>query len=884
MNENIIHREADEATPTPLAFRKYLQGRGILADGLDPLDGKPRIQTADLVSPIDGRIWQKAKEDDANFKLESKFYGCPIRPFEGLIIYHQVCLDKVKRFRVRWLGDSLTYRSEEPDPTSGKTGSEVIEAPRWESNAGAGSAPYLAALLPEYLGDVSVPLLIVESPIKAIALAQYGFAVIGKGGAETGLQAPSKAKDKVLALHSEANRVTWQGRTVYLIMDSGQSRNAKVARGVARDAKLLREAGADVRVCYLPERKPKGQNQADPKSYDWGPDDYIAHVLYRTYGGLWRVALTEKLLDKAAYIAVKTAKLAIWELLANAKPGDPLTRVQESTEEERDALLGDLPFVASLDFLTGVEKERVSKAFGRGKKLEIKAAEKDFKISASAKNERESEVDPLEEVLDGHSYVRDHQRRMYARIGSHMVPADSDEFIEKAAFEIREKGGGFTSKDAINTALLAIAGGGLDTVDVPIRVTRRDGKLYLDLARESGEVVEISATGCKILEASHIGFYRPNSMQALPLPVFPPEGGIGAALEPFRQLLALEADDWWSVLAWLFAALGSTGTYPILVCKGEAGAGKTTRTKLIREVIDPREPAVSRIPKDVDDVIVTAANSYAIAYDNLRHIPQDMSDMFCILATGGGAEKRTLYTTLGLTSVKLVKPLLFTGIAEVAKEPDLLDRSLSCTFRKFEGRTLTEDEIKERMEEIWPTVLGALCLACSRALARPVTEGADGIRMRGPALWGASCLQNPEAIFEAYRRSKEEATVIGTEDGIARVVIDYMAVERSFYGKAGALLEALETFFLEGKDQKAKLPRWWPGSTNKLGSELAMHVADLRAMGVTMEKEKVGRGAQRGIFYRLEAGEELEAPSDEEDEDGPSDDEEEETAAFLSVV
>jgi polynucleotide 5'-kinase involved in rRNA processing len=51
------------------------------------------------------------------------------------------------------------------------------------------------------------------------------------------------------------------------------------------------------------------------------------------------------------------------------------------------------------------------------------------------------------------------------------------------------------------------------------------------------------------------------------------------------------------VVAWLMSCLRDTGVYPVLMIHGESGSGKTILTKLLMDIIDPRdEKALSLEP------------------------------------------------------------------------------------------------------------------------------------------------------------------------------------------------------------------------------------------------------------------------------------------------
>ena len=85
------------------------------------------------------------------------------------------------------------------------------------------------------------------------------------------------------------------------------------------------------------------------------------------------------------------------------------------------------------------------------------------------------------------------------------------------------------------------------------------------------EVIEVAATGWRVLQRPPVTFQRRPGM--LPLPR-PKAGGSLADLRPF---INVSSDvDWYIVVAWLVSALRPCGPYPVLTLHGEQGAAKST--------------------------------------------------------------------------------------------------------------------------------------------------------------------------------------------------------------------------------------------------------------------------------------------------------------------
>jgi DNA polymerase I-like protein with 3'-5' exonuclease and polymerase domains len=149
------------------------------------------------------------------------------------------------------------------------------------------------------------PLYVVESPGKALALQDKGFEAIGLGGVQTTL---TKKDHK---LNDSWQAVALFRREVVIVSDAGRAWNSDVARGEARLALALEQAGAKVKVAALPPRE---------GGADQGPDDFL----------------------------VASGCAALRKVLDAAVAADPVTRAKTSSGEDAIKLLGDLPFLWSL--------------------------------------------------------------------------------------------------------------------------------------------------------------------------------------------------------------------------------------------------------------------------------------------------------------------------------------------------------------------------------------------------------------------------------------------------------------------------------------------------------------------------------------------------------
>jgi len=149
---------------------------------------------------------------------------------------------------------------------------------------GSSVHPYLPQIVPASVwNDTTIPIAIVEGPVKALALCLRGIPTIGLGGIKTGHDTKAWEEHRMLRLHGEFERVALKGRRVVVYFDAGLRNNPDVVEGASRMAFALQQAGANVFLTCPPPKK---------NGEDRGPDDYLV----AEDGG---EEATRKILDRA---------------------------------------------------------------------------------------------------------------------------------------------------------------------------------------------------------------------------------------------------------------------------------------------------------------------------------------------------------------------------------------------------------------------------------------------------------------------------------------------------------------------------------------------------------------------------------------------------------
>ncbi len=381
-----------------------------------------------------------------------------------------------------------------------------------------------------------------------------------------------------------------------------------------------------------------------------------------------------------------------------------------------------------------------------------------------------------------------------------------------------------TIQDAMNT-LEAKARASGKKESVFTRHAFQNGNLYIDLANEQWQVVEISAEGWKVLDQSPVAFRRLKGI--LPLPI-PERGGSIADMRTFFNVR--DEQDWTLLLGWLVGTLHPTGPYAHLVITGPKGSAKSTATKRVKALIDPNIAGLRNLPKDDRDMAIEARNNWLLAYDNLSHISIGFSDALCRLATGGAFSTRKLHSDDDEVLFSFKRPVVLNTIEDIVKRTDLLDRVVLINLEQVEGYK-SDQELEDEFNEARPRLLGTLYDAVSVALRDYRSVQVDKtFRMADFAKWAKASEQSlgfNEGDFEkAYKQNKEVVNDLVIESNpIAHAILTLMRLEREWVGTASELLSKL--IQPDGTPE-----REWPKKANQLTNKLRQIESNLRERGV----------------------------------------------------
>jgi energy-coupling factor transporter ATP-binding protein EcfA2 len=371
------------------------------------------------------------------------------------------------------------------------------------------------------------------------------------------------------------------------------------------------------------------------------------------------------------------------------------------------------------------------------------------------------------------------------------------------------------------------------TRDVAVRLAAHGGRIYLDLADDHGRVVEVDATGYRIVTDPPVRFIHPPGQQALPVPV---DSGEIAAL---RALANVGDADWAMLTGVLVAAMRPGYSIPVTAVLGEHGSGKTTICRMIQALLDPSTTGLRAEPSDTRDLFIAAKSNWLIGLDNVSQIPNWMSDCLCRLATGGGFATRKLRTDAEEQLFQALRPVLINGIGCPITQPDLLDRAVLIQMLPVpDENRRTEAEIWGAFHEMRPRLLGAILRAVSSAMRNLPSVRLPALpRMADFITWATAAERElgfrPGTMSAAYAGNRRVAQRIAIEDSvIVHPLLDFMRHRRTWAGTARHLLAALEEV-AQRNERSARAG--WPARASHLLNSLRRASPTLRGEGIDVE-------------------------------------------------
>lgn len=367
------------------------------------------------------------------------------------------------------------------------------------------------------------------------------------------------------------------------------------------------------------------------------------------------------------------------------------------------------------------------------------------------------------------------------------------------------------------------------------RVAQLNGKFYYNLQNDDGEVVEVSKEGWEVVSGDKVPFlFKEGAGKSQ---VTPKRGG---NLEQLLSVINIKnKDEQMLLLSTLPVRLIRDIDQAIAYIFGPAGSAKTTLLRMIKDLLDPSTGGVSLPVRKIDNLLTLLNQTWVFANDNISKIKDELSDVLCVVATGGEEARRTLYKDIDVTVLSVKNPVYITGVNVEATKSDLMSRIML-----FKTETVPRDEVRSG-SEIWhefeamkPELLGALFDTLVKAMQiKDTLNHQSSFRMNDFALWGAACAEVLGYGATAFEDALEQASKNRAYDAIysssaGRALLNYLDEKYEFKGTMTDLLKAL-------KDSRTTNDMEWHETVATNPAALSKKLRELEnslsAVGVTVD-------------------------------------------------
>jgi hypothetical protein len=308
--------------------------------------------------------------------------------------------------------------------------------------------------------------------------------------------------------------------------------------------------------------------------------------------------------------------------------------------------------------------------------------------------------------------------------------------------------------------------------------------------------------------------------------------------ELFRFINVSDHYDQLLILVYLICAFIPNIPRPILSAHGSQGSAKTTGLKIIRELIDPSEPAIVSPPKDAKEFVQLASHNYVLLLDNLSFLTETQSDALSRFVTGDGYAKRSLFTDDDDFLYSFRRVVGLSGINQIATKPDLLSRCLIIKFERIAPeKRVTENALWKEFKLLKPKFFGALLTAVSKTLANINESETKFVRLAdfhqyASAAADALGFSQSDLDFALSKNTDRQNEESLESSGVAKAIMRFMEGKDYFSGSSSLLYQELAEI---AKNEFSKSN--FPNGSNWLWKKIELVLPNLIEVGITCEHD-----------------------------------------------
>lgn len=455
----------------------------------------------------------------------------------------------------------------------------------------------------------------------------------------------------------------------------------------------------------------------------------------------------------------------------------------------------------------------------------------------------------LKSICDTYEYFKDESGKPYAEVvdphgKSTTIEIQSEDFYNNLKNDFVKKHGKFPQITEIKNVadLFHYSVKTSDNIEaLCLRFGDKNGENYIDLNNSKNESVFIWNKGWAITTNPEVKFKRTGQQKELCHPADREQGDFKLIL---KYLKLRNKTQEMLALASICAFARTDIIRPILCFVGPPGSAKTTNSKIIRALIDPREPLMNNTFDNAKDLALIFSQNALPFFDNQPKIGRNKSDMLCTAITGAGFENKKNYTDGDLYHLSYKRGVLMTALELPSLMPDFLDRSVHIELDRISDKDRRSDQdMWEEFEEDKPKIFAGMLNTIAKAKAwehyltmyrKP--RLADFARFGACVSYVLGYSENDfvRELFQNVESDKQRELILN--DAVAMAIVSMIDENGKFEGTTTELANTLNRYIA---NQNQKL------SGVVLGRKLKRLTYELSGAGITIEKLKHSNDGSR---------------------------------------
>ena len=391
-----------------------------------------------------------------------------------------------------------------------------------------------------------------------------------------------------------------------------------------------------------------------------------------------------------------------------------------------------------------------------------------------------------------------------------------------------------------------------ETIPLNVRLAREDNAqglpetIYYDL-RDGAYAIKITADSWHIVPTP-VKFRCFDHL----LPQVKPLKTGSRRLECLRPLMPnLKNDDWLLYQVFLVSLFVPNFPRPLLSVDGPNGGGKSSLLKLTADLADPSSISAGLSMIRNAEEIRRLANKYQLLYfDNASRLSFDVSDLLCVLSTGGSSVRRQLYETdSDLIYSNVYRSVLICGIPRVAERADLVERCINLSLSRIESSERhPQSELDSYYKEHKAEILGSIMNILSDALGKVGKTKLKNLpRLADFATLGYSIAEsidgyNGDMFMKAYERMRKRSDQFAIDASPVAQAVQYLLSSTDEW--SGRPTEAWQLKIKDEHEitteemeirQEIRSNPYYPKHASAFTKELVRCQAILSAVGIEVE-------------------------------------------------